>query len=45
MASPTSQSFNLEATVMIRPVRSGLAVRGRLVRVDEFLMEIVTAAE
>jgi len=29
---------------MIRPVRSGLAIRGRLVHVLEFLMEIVTAA-
>ncbi len=45
MALPSPPSSDPKAIVMIRPVRSGLAVRGRLVQVLEFLMEIVAAAE
>jgi hypothetical protein len=45
MALPTSRSFDVEAAVMIRQARSRLAIRGRLVNVLEFVMEIVTAAE
>jgi hypothetical protein len=45
MALPIPRSFDLEATVMIRQVRSRLAIRGRPVHVPEILMEIVTTAE